>query len=223
MLRKNLLISIFKKNSTILDIGCGCGRTSIPLKKLGYKVSAMDLSSSMISEAKKLAKSHNCDIDFKVMNACELEYNDNSFDYVLFSFNGMECIPGIEGKFKALCEIKRVLKKDGIFIFSVHSGLPFNSLWHIYLYHFCKYIFDKLKINKKGIKYGERYNVVGVPESSYTHVISTYSWDKLLKKCGFTKIFFNSQINIDKNKKSSFYSRFHEGNLYFVVKNKSSN
>ena len=218
MLRKKLIDKYFTKNSHILDIGCGCGRTSIPLKKLGYNVSAMDLSSAMISEAKRFAKSYNCEIDFKVMNACELEYSDSSFDFVLFSFNGFECVPGIECKIKALNEVKRVLKDDGIFIFSVHSGLPFNSMWHVYLYHFVKYLFDKIKINKKGIKYGERYDVIGVPESTYTHVISTFTWDRLIKKCGFTKIYFNSQNNIEKNKKSRFYTRFEEGNLYFVVK-----
>jgi 2-polyprenyl-3-methyl-5-hydroxy-6-metoxy-1,4-benzoquinol methylase len=44
------------KGGSILDIGCGTGRHSIELAKRGYKVTGVDLSSGMLSQAKTTAK-----------------------------------------------------------------------------------------------------------------------------------------------------------------------
>ncbi len=44
------------KGSRILDMGCGTGRHSIELAKRGYKVTGVDLSSGMLSQAKMHAK-----------------------------------------------------------------------------------------------------------------------------------------------------------------------
>jgi 2-polyprenyl-3-methyl-5-hydroxy-6-metoxy-1,4-benzoquinol methylase len=45
-----------KPSSSILDIGCGTGRHSIELAKRGYKVAGVDISSGMLAEADKAAK-----------------------------------------------------------------------------------------------------------------------------------------------------------------------
>ncbi len=42
--------------SSILDMGCGTGRHAIELAQRGYKVTGVDISSGMLSQAKKKAK-----------------------------------------------------------------------------------------------------------------------------------------------------------------------
>ncbi len=45
---------------------------------------------------------------------------DNSFDFVLFSFNGMDSFSH-KDRIAALGEIRRVLRNDGIFYFLSHN------------------------------------------------------------------------------------------------------
>ncbi len=71
---------------TVFDGGAGCGRFSIPLAKLGYKVTHFDISQPMLDKAQKLAKEAGVleNITF-VKGALEdlSAYADRSFDLVL--------------------------------------------------------------------------------------------------------------------------------------------
>lgn len=99
----------------ILDIGCGAGRTTIPLYNRGYKdIIGLDIAEEMIKSAKSLCNN----IDFVIGDATNLEYDSGTFDKAIFSFNGLMLIPRRESRLKALKEINRVLKKEGYFIFS---------------------------------------------------------------------------------------------------------
>ena len=144
-----------KKNAKVLDVGCGRGRTTVPLKEAGFDVIGIDISEEMIRAAKHKFD----DIDFRVMNACDLKFENETFDYVLFSFNGLDVIYPEAKRLLALREIYRVLKKDGFFIFSSHNhwwlGLPLSSLPYFLLTFvplnlfnlrlFRKYQLDRLK------------------------------------------------------------------------------
>lgn len=70
----------------MFDGGAGCGRFSIPLAKLGYKVTHFDISQPMLDKAQKLAKEAGVleNITF-VKGALEdlSAYADRSFDLVL--------------------------------------------------------------------------------------------------------------------------------------------
>lgn len=119
-----------KKGTKILDIGCGYGRTTRPLHEMGFNVVGIDIVSRMIETAKK----ENPEIDFRLMNAAELNFPDKTFDYVLFSFNGLDYLyPGVRRE-KALAEIRRVLKPGGTFILSSHNKMCLFtgfSLYHL--------------------------------------------------------------------------------------------
>jgi SAM-dependent methyltransferase len=114
----------FLPGRRVLDLGCGYGRTTVSLKRRGYDVVGVDIVDRMIESA-RLAHP---DIDYRVMDACALDFPDESFDYVLFSFNGLDCILPESRRLKAMMEIRRVLKPGGTFVFSSHNWLPYLIL-----------------------------------------------------------------------------------------------
>lgn len=114
----------------LLDVGCGTGRTSEALGKMGFTVFGIDLSSAMIRKAHSKRPSMHC----ANMNACYLGFGPATFANALFSFNGIDYISPYGKRLECLREIHRVLKPGGILIYSSHNAvcIPKNRLgWGI--------------------------------------------------------------------------------------------
>ncbi|MCM8805081.1 MAG: class I SAM-dependent methyltransferase [Candidatus Omnitrophica bacterium] len=91
----------------VLDLGCGGGRTTVPLFKMDYKVVGINISKNLIKQLNKKFPM----IDVHVGDAANLKFFKNrSFDIVLFSNNGLDCLYPKEKRIEALKEIYRVLK-----------------------------------------------------------------------------------------------------------------
>lgn len=101
----------------VLDLGCGAGRTTIGLARMGYQVTAIDLSETLLAEAGR----RHPELDFRLMDATRLEFPADSFDAVLFSYNGIDCIYPLAARSKCINEAFRVLKPGGIFSMSSHN------------------------------------------------------------------------------------------------------
>jgi len=114
-IEKKLIALYFK--SPVLDLGCGVGRTTKFLFDNGFSVIGVDIIEEMVNKAKKIYP----EINFRVGDACNLKFKGNSFKSVFFSFNGLDYIFPEGKRIKALKEIERVLKKDGILVFSSHN------------------------------------------------------------------------------------------------------
>jgi ubiquinone/menaquinone biosynthesis C-methylase UbiE len=105
-----LLNSIKISNKRILDLGCGTGRYTKILLRLGGNVWAIDPSEKML----EIARKENKNAHFKKAAASKIPFSSDFFDMVVASL----CIDHVREIDKALSEVSRVLKKDGIFIFS---------------------------------------------------------------------------------------------------------
>ena len=102
-----------KKESSILELGCGTGITwkkHTHLLQDCKEVYFTDLFEGMIKEAKNNIGEHS-NVYYEVVNAEELPYEDERFDIVIANMM-LYHIPNLD---KALSEIRRVLKKNGIF------------------------------------------------------------------------------------------------------------
>ena len=104
---------------SVLDIGCGDGRTSGILSgEYSLTVTAFDIDANAIERARYRYPN----IDFSVLDAQDMSrFADNIFDAAIFSANGMGLIPTVEGRHKCLAEVARVLRPGGMFIYSAHS------------------------------------------------------------------------------------------------------
>jgi 2-polyprenyl-3-methyl-5-hydroxy-6-metoxy-1,4-benzoquinol methylase len=109
----------FSQNETLLDIGCGLGLQTLLLGKRAKTVIGVDISEDSINHAKNMGQLFTGRIDsrFYCQKVEEAEFNPEYFDKV-FSFCVIEHIPNYEEVFR---EIYRILKKQGMFIFSVDS------------------------------------------------------------------------------------------------------
>ena len=106
------LTSEEKSEISILDIGAGTGRYSVPLAEEGYDVTAVELVKHNLG----ILKSKGSSVKAYQGNALKLKrFANESFDLTLL-FGPMYHLFGKEDKLQALREAKRVTKPGGIIL-----------------------------------------------------------------------------------------------------------
>jgi len=113
----------FNKKISILDLGCGTGRHSIELTRRGYSVTGLDLSQSMLDQAKRKADQENLKVRFMQGDARHLPFQ-NEFDLVIMlcegSFSLMETD---EMNYQILQQARKAVRQGGKLIFTTLNGL----------------------------------------------------------------------------------------------------
>jgi ubiquinone/menaquinone biosynthesis C-methylase UbiE len=106
----------------MLDIGIGAGRTTLHFSKLAGAYVGVDYSAGMVERCRqRFGDGQQGNVSFHVCDVRSMtSLEDNGFDFVLFSFNGLDCIPHAD-RLQALREIARVCKPGGYFCFSAHN------------------------------------------------------------------------------------------------------
>ena len=135
------LIRPVVKARTVLELAAGTGLIAKNIVRSASHIEVTDASEEMIAEAKRNNRS--AKLHFSVRDMFCLPYADKSFDVVIVS-NALHIVPQPE---KALAEIRRVLKDDGVLIaptfthgngtlrgriklfFMKLAGFPLNSRW----------------------------------------------------------------------------------------------
>ena len=109
------------KAKTVLELATGTGLIAKNIVNAAAHIEATDASPEMIAEAKRDNRS--AKLHFSVQDMFRLPYVEESFDVVIVS-NALHIVPQPE---KALIEIQRVLKEDGVLIAPTftHAGNSF--------------------------------------------------------------------------------------------------
>ena len=135
------LIRPVVKGKTVLELAAGTGLIAKNIVNAAAHIEASDTSAEMIREAKR--RNHSAKLHFSVQDMFCLPYADESFEVVIVS-NALHIVPQPE---KALAEIHRVLRDDGVLIaptfthaensffgnskafFMKLAGFPLHSRW----------------------------------------------------------------------------------------------
>ena len=135
------------RHKQVLELATGTGLIAKHIVRSADHIEATDASQEMIEQAKQGVKS--AKLYFSVQDMFHLPYADQSFDVVIV-VNALHIVPEPE---KALSEIRRVLKDDGVLVaptfthadnaffgkvkafFMKLAGFPLHSKWtsHEYL------------------------------------------------------------------------------------------
>ncbi|CAD6490160.1 MAG: Ubiquinone/menaquinone biosynthesis C-methyltransferase UbiE [Candidatus Argoarchaeum ethanivorans] len=156
-----------KEREIVCDIACGSGQQSIVMAKQGCRIYGIDMNEKAIENAKSISEEYDC--DFQVGSAEELPYDSNMFDKVV-SVCALEHFANDE---KALKEMNRVLKPNGILVLTVDS-FTYKGIK--------KHLQEKHKIDHNVVNY---YSVFQL-----TQKLEKYGF-KVLK----SKYFINSPIS----------------------------
>ncbi len=135
------LIRPVVRHKTVLELATGTGLIAKHIVNAAAHIEATDASAEMILEAKRDNRS--AKLHFSVQDMFRLPYANQSFNVVIVS-NALHIVPQPE---KALAEIRRVLKGDGVLIaptfthadnsfsgkanafFMKLAGFPLHSRW----------------------------------------------------------------------------------------------
>ena len=117
------LIRPIVRHKTVLELATGTGLIAKHIVNAAAHIEATDASAEMIAEAKRDNRS--AKLYFSVQDMFCLPYANQSFDVVIVS-NALHIVPQPE---KALQEIKRVLKDDGVVSAPTftHAGNSFSG------------------------------------------------------------------------------------------------
>ena len=119
------------KTSRVLELGCGAGRIALGLYRLGWdNLTPTDISTAMVDLAQGVFADSNVPLKALRADARALPFDDKSFDHALFGFNGLMCIQGRAERAKALRDIHRVLRPNGLLLLTAHDRLCGESKEH---------------------------------------------------------------------------------------------
>lgn len=180
-----------KNGEKVLDVACGSGGLSLKIAKRGGRVHGVDRSVDSIKRANLLGQKQGC--SFLVADVEQLPYDDNYFNKVVCSSS----LEHFSNDAKALKEMNRVLKANGIIVLTTDS-LSYPSAENLKKRHAIQY-----------------------------HVVSYYNSDQILKKLeqsGFnllsSKYIFNSALTSFFYKLSVVtYDKFYRHLLVFLLGN----
>jgi SAM-dependent methyltransferase len=110
----------------MLDIGVGTGRVGWTFAPLVHRYVGVDYSPRMI-EAATARLDGEPGVELMVGDARDLSPIEGEFDFIIFSFNGIDAVPP-DDRVRVLDQVRAKLRPDGLFQFSAHSlgCLPFN-------------------------------------------------------------------------------------------------
>lgn len=207
------------KDMKILLIGCGTGEETIMLEEFGAEnITGVDISKLSISLANSTYPQHS----FQIGDMNNLEFDDNSFDFV-YSSLAIHYSPEPLRVYKEVC---RILKPGGVFQFSTLHPIRWASVIQNVNGKDVKMLGYSIGYNDKPDIYGDYLNLQKASEK-LLHGETIEYWVgppsmhfKLLKESGYEVVDFLESKAIEETKETLpyYYERFSRMPQFVVFK-----
>jgi ubiquinone/menaquinone biosynthesis C-methylase UbiE len=115
--------AVTPKSQTLLDLGCGTGRTAIPLASRGYRVVGVDLSRFMLDEMLSKAQQGNLSERIEAVQANLVDLDclaTHCADHAICMFSTLGMIQGAVHRRRFLSHVARIVRPGGTFVVHVH-------------------------------------------------------------------------------------------------------
>ncbi len=122
---KDIIQKYVGQAGSFLVVGCGGGRTTSALVKLGFDVTGIDSSEKMVKKAKEYAASENVKVEILKDDFMEMSLPNASFDYCLLPYLMYSAIPTRARRVAFLKKISGISGSRGIAI--VHFIAQFRG------------------------------------------------------------------------------------------------
>ena len=155
-----------QKNEKICDIACGIGLHDIEMACRGCHVYGIDISDGNIKIAKSLSKNLNC--HFFVGDAENLPFKSDFFDKVISAC----ALEHFNNDKKALSEMSRVLRDDGILVLTLEGSAYKGNLKkyvqeNFQVVNFYSVVDTSNKLENVSLKLEENCNFINSSLSGY--------------------------------------------------------
>lgn len=108
------------KNGKVLELACGSGRLSIPIARQGLQVTGLDLSRSMLNQAKTKAQESGLQIQFQAGDIRQFRLAEK-FEFIFCGFNSSQHLHEEREYRSFLDHVKKHLAANGTFAFDIFN------------------------------------------------------------------------------------------------------
>lgn len=111
-----------RKVKKVLDVACGTGRWTIPLRSKGYEVRGIDTSEDVLTVARSKANSKGVKIPFEMIDVREVNYR-NSFDAAICMYDSLSYMLSDKDINASLKRMYESLRDGGVLIFDIGNRI----------------------------------------------------------------------------------------------------
>jgi ubiquinone/menaquinone biosynthesis C-methylase UbiE len=115
----------------ILDLSCGDGRHSIPLAESGYEIVGLDVSSRLLTLAKRSANEKDVKVELIHADMQNMPFRPGAFAAVLSLDTSFGYFPSEDQAQHVLTEVSKILVEGGSFVVDVFNREPLLRKYRI--------------------------------------------------------------------------------------------
>jgi ubiquinone/menaquinone biosynthesis C-methylase UbiE len=209
------------KHISVLTVGCGAGRETLALYKLGFsQLCGVDLTPEFIKIAEQRARDMSARVPFHVASARQLPFPDAQFDLVTMFENIYGHITPRESRLRSLIEARRVMKPGGLLF------LEATSIRSVLRYWIAIRILDLLHclVNPCDLEFGDKLtsdaaqSAMPYAQRSRTHWFSPRELEQELREASFEIVQATTNVGIMSGSAADSRRYHGQGRLLFVIR-----